>query len=161
MSRANHSHFYMFTLQQVKFDAASSKNEGEETTTSASSSSLLLLSNSNSSSNNSSGTTTTTKPTTPPMVMVRNMQGMSSMGKPKFPGGDLRSILMGYPSNQRTRQSSVSLSSSSSSATKSQANEFACTCPTGWTGATCEISKCVVFKPSPFSFSFVLNRFFF
>lgn len=53
------------------------------------------------------------------------MRGMSSMGKPQRPANDMRSVLIGQPKNQQT----------------APVGEFACTCATGWTGPTCEISK--------------------
>lgn len=62
--------------------------------------------------------------TTP--IVVRGMQGMSSMGKPQRPGGDLRGMLMGHPKNQ---------------VPSAPTSEFTCTCATGWTGPTCEISE--------------------
>lgn len=68
--------------------------------------------------------------TTAPVV-IRGMRGMSSMGKPvnsrSVPATDPKSVLLG----------SVKMTTNSSPS----ANEFICTCATGWTGPTCEISK--------------------
>lgn len=61
--------------------------------------------------------------TTP--VVIRGMRGMSSMGKPQRPVNDMRSVLIGQPKGQSS----------------SPVGEFTCTCSTGWTGPTCEISK--------------------
>lgn len=59
-------------------------------------------------------------------VVVRGMRGMSSMGKPQRPASDIRSTLMGQPKSQQVLNVA----------------EFTCTCTTGWTGSTCEISEC-------------------
>lgn len=58
-------------------------------------------------------------------VVVRGMRGMSSMGKPQRPATDVRSTLMGQPKSQQMLN----------------VGEFTCTCTTGWTGSTCEISE--------------------
>lgn len=58
-------------------------------------------------------------------VVVRGMRGMSSMGKPQRPANDVRSTLMGQPKSQQMLN----------------VGEFTCTCTTGWTGSTCEISE--------------------
>lgn len=60
-------------------------------------------------------------------VVVRGMRGMSSMGKPQRPATDVRSVLMGQPKSQQMLN----------------VGEFTCTCTTGWTGSTCEISKLI------------------
>lgn len=62
-------------------------------------------------------------------VVVRGMRGMSSMGKPvnMRPISEASNILIG--------------SAKASSSSTAPANEFMCTCATGWTGPTCEISK--------------------
>lgn len=61
-------------------------------------------------------------------VIVRGMRGMSSMGKPQRPATDVRSTLMGQPKTQPVLN----------------VVEFTCTCATGWTGSTCEISEFII-----------------
>lgn len=60
-------------------------------------------------------------------VVVRGMRGMSSMGKPVSmrPIGEAGGAPHGSAKMSPTPAES----------------EFMCTCPTGWTGPTCEISK--------------------
>lgn len=60
-------------------------------------------------------------------VVIRGMRGMSSMGKPVSmrPMMDANSVFLGG-----AKQPSAP-----------PLNEFVCTCATGWTGPTCEISK--------------------
>lgn len=67
------------------------------------------------------------------VVVRRGMRGMSSMGKPVNvrPVSEANSIFL---------SNSVS-GASVSSPVQQQVNEFMCTCATGWTGPTCEISK--------------------
>lgn len=67
------------------------------------------------------------------VVVRRGMRGMSSMGKPVSmrPTSDSNSVLL---NNNNAKVSSV-LSPTP------PVNEFTCTCATGWTGPTCEISK--------------------
>lgn len=67
---------------------------------------------------------------TTPVVVRRGMRGMSSMGKP----GGIRS----------TSESNIIASNNNAAKTVTTTtpnNEFICTCPTGWTGPTCEISE--------------------
>lgn len=68
------------------------------------------------------------------VVVRRGMRGMSSMGKPvnvRPASSDASSILLSNSVN----------GASALSPTTPQVNEFMCTCATGWTGPTCEISK--------------------
>lgn len=79
-------------------------------------------------------------------VVVRGMQGMSSMGKPKRPPVDVRSMLMGHPKannngGQAMGASTVTTTATASASAASPISEFTCACATGWTGPTCEISE--------------------
>lgn len=60
-------------------------------------------------------------------VVIRGMRGMSSMGKPVSmrPVSDANSVLLGGAKMTPPPPTS----------------EFVCSCATGWTGPTCEISK--------------------
>lgn len=60
-------------------------------------------------------------------IVIRGMRGMSSMGKPVSmrPIADANGVFMGGVKTPPTPP----------------ANEFMCSCATGWTGPTCEISK--------------------
>lgn len=71
---------------------------------------------------------------TTPVVVRRGMRGMSSMGKP----GGIRS----------TSESNIITSNNNAAKTVTTTtpnNEFICTCPTGWTGPTCEISEFIYY----------------
>lgn len=65
-------------------------------------------------------------------VVVRGMRGMSSMGKPV-------SMRTTSESNSVLLSNNAKISPVLSSTPP--VNEFTCTCATGWTGPTCEISK--------------------
>lgn len=107
--------FVLCDLQEmVKFEQ-NSKKEAPSTTTTTTAAAAVAADGSS------------VDQTTTPVVVVRGMQGMSSMGKPQRPGVDVRSMLMGHPKSQASKAPPT--------------NEFLCTCSTGWTGATCEISK--------------------
>lgn len=69
------------------------------------------------------------------VVVRRGMRGMSSMGKPvnMRSGSESNSVSLGNSAN------AVGLKVASVSTPL--VNEFVCTCATGWTGPTCEISK--------------------
>lgn len=59
---------------------------------------------------------------------------MSLMGKPvQRPASESNSVLLGNSANV----ANIKVPSSSTP----PVNEFVCTCATGWTGPTCEISK--------------------
>lgn len=82
------------------------------------------------------------------VVVRRGMRGMSSMGKPVNirPTSESNSVLL----NNNAKVTSTLTSNP-------PVNEFTCTCATGWTGPTCEISTYIVFE----QFKMLFDCFFF